>query len=70
MGKNRCDTEEELYIDAYKMMAFFEEAVDTLEVNKYNLQRVQLNRVNKKSFYFMVPVNIFINFFFHFKAKP
>lgn len=38
-------------------MAFFEEAVDTLEINKYKLHRVQLNRVNKKSFYFMAPVN-------------
>lgn len=54
--KNRPETEEVLYINAYKMMTFFEEAVDTLAINKYNLQGVQLTRINKKEFYFTVPV--------------
>lgn len=53
---NQPETGEELHLHAYKTMAFFEEAVETLEMNKYHLQRVQLNRINKKAFYFLVPV--------------
>lgn len=37
-------------------MAFFEEAVDTLEIRKYSLQAITLTRVNKKEFYFTVAV--------------
>lgn len=43
-------------------MAFFEEAVDTLAINEYNLQGVKLNRINKKEFYFTVPVSNCNNF--------
>lgn len=66
---NQLETDEGLYLQAYKTMAFLEEAVDTLEINKYNLQRVQLNRINKKAFYFMVPVNNYNEQCFHFKLN-
>lgn len=54
---NQPETDEELHLQAYKTMAFFEEAVETLEMSKYNLQGVRFNRVNQKAFYFVVPVN-------------
>lgn len=49
---------EHLYIGAYKTMAFFEEAVDTIKMKEYNLRTVYLDRVGGKEFYFKVKVNI------------
>lgn len=46
------------YIGAYKTMAFFEEAVDTIKTKEYNLRTVHLEHVSGKEFYFKVKVNL------------
>lgn len=70
-GKNCLETGTDLYRGLFELMAFFEEAVETLAIRKYNLEVITLTRVTKKEFYFTVPV-IFFKFeltilFFFFK---
>lgn len=64
------NVDEDLYINAYKMMVHFEEAVDTLLINKYNLPLVRLTRITKKQFSFSVPVKknpyCYFSIYFHF----
>lgn len=56
---------EDLYIGAYKTMAFFEEAADTIATEAHNLQTISLNQIdpmNGKEFYFNVTVNNFSHY--------
>lgn len=50
------NVDEDLYIEAYKMMVHFEEAVDAIAIAKYNLSQIHLTRINKKQFSFNAPV--------------
>lgn len=51
---------ENLYIEAYKMMNFFEEAVERIKIRQYNRSGLILYNTNiKKEFYFLVEVSVF-----------
>lgn len=44
------------------MMAFFEEAVDTLKLNAFNFKSLHLNHISGKNFYINVKVKKNVHF--------
>lgn len=58
MKKSEFRTTEHLYLEAYKMMTFFEEVIEKLAFKQYDRKGLSLIRSDqKKEFYFIVKVN-------------
>lgn len=50
---------ERLYIETYKMMAFFEEVIEKIKLQQYDRRGLILYNTNgKKVFYFVLQVNL------------
>lgn len=56
LQKDSFRNSERLYIGAYKIMAFCEEAMEASKTREYTFNKISLNRISGKNFYFTVSV--------------
>lgn len=64
-NKSFFKTSEKFYIKAYSKMLFFEEAVEQLQMNEFDLKNLTLQRIKRNDFYFNLVVISFLHYSGH-----